>query len=460
MARIKTARSVHGLWSSPRRFVLAASGFTISLNNIWQFPYHVVQFGGGAFITVYVIFMFLLGLPLFTAQLMLGRLARLSPVNTMRDLIRRTQSSRAWLSLGILITVVGLLILSWYSVIAGWLLAYVVRSVAGLLGNLSAYTAASEFSAFVSDPERQLFWHSLFMVMTMTVVARGVRHGIEAVSSVVVPVLLVVLVVLAVYAAVTGDMVHFVAFFVTPDFLKLSGRGVLTALGDAFFSLGLGAGAMMMYGAYLPSHMHIARAALIVVLVDIAAAVTAGMVILPLLYAAGGTPTQGPALVFRALPVSFDVLPLGGLMQAVFFIFLVLVTWMSGVALAEPAVTWLIESRGMTRLRASMVAGFCAWLLGIVTILSFSAWKFSFRFLGLTETFGVFDVLQILTSSFIMPVIGVLSAVFAAWVLSTTMTREALAVRSRCTYDAWLWLTRLAVPAWLLIVAFNMRIFL
>ncbi len=460
MARIKTARSVHGLWSSSERFVLAASGFTVSLNNIWQFPYHVVQYGGGAFITVYVIFMFMLGLPLLVAQLMLGRLGRLSPVNAMRDLVRRTRRSHVWLSLGVLIAVVGLLILSWYSVIAGWLLAYVARSVGGLLGNLSADTAASEFSAFVSDPERQLFWHSLFMVMTMTVVARGVRHGLEAVTRFVVPALLGLLVLLAVYAAITGDIVHTVAFFVTPDFLKLSGRGILTALGDAFFSLGLGAGVMMMYGAYLPSHTSIVRAATIVVLVDIAAAVTAGMVILPVLYAAGGTPTQGPALVFRALPVSFDVLPLGGLMQAVFFIFLALVAWMSSVALAESAVTWLIESRGMTRLRASMVSGICAWLLGIITILSFSEWKFSFRLLGLTETFGLFDVLQILTSSFIMPVIGVLSAVFSVWVLSTAMTREALAVRSRCTYDAWLWLTRLAVPAWLLIVAFNMRIFL
>ncbi|MHB8348280.1 MAG: sodium-dependent transporter [Acidiferrobacterales bacterium] len=457
---MKTARSVHGLWSSSERFVLAASGFTISLNNIWQFPYHVVQYGGGAFISVYVIFMLLLGLPLFAAQLMLGRLTRLSPVNAMRDLIRRTRSSRAWLSLGMLIAVAGLLILSWYSVIAGWLLAYVVRSVAGLLGNLNTETAANEFSSFVSDPERQLFWHSLFMVMTLSVVAGGVRHGIEAVSRIVVPALLVLLAVLVVYAAIYGDIVHSVAFFVTPDFLKLSGRGVLTALGDAFFSLGLGAGAMMIYGAYLPGHTHIPRTALIVVLIDIAAAVMAGMVILPVLYAAGAMPTQGPALIFRALPVSFDVLPLGDLMQAVFFVFLALVAWMSSVALAEPAVTWLIESRHMSRLRASMVCGIGAWLLGIVTILSFGAWKFSFRFLGLTESFGMFDGLQILTSGFIMPVIGVLSAVFAAWVLSTAMTREALATRSRCTYDAWLWLTRLAVPAWLLIVAFNMRIFL
>ena len=460
MARIKAARSAHGLWSSSRGFVLAAAGFTISLNNIWQFPYHVVQYGGGAFITVYVIFMFLLGLPLFTAQLMLGRLGRLSPVNTMHDLIRRTRRSRAWLILGGLIVASGLLILSWYSVIAGWLLAYLVRSAAGLLKNLSADTAASDFSAFVSNPERQLFWHSLFMVMTMTVVIGGVRRGLEAVSRLVVPVVLVLLAVLAAYALLNGDIVHTVAFFVTPDFLKLSGQGILTALGDTFFSLGLGAGAMMMYGAYVPNRTSIARAATVVVLIDIAATVTAGMVILPVLYAAGATPTQGPALVFRALPVSFDVLPLGGLMETVFLVFLVLVAWMSSIALAEPAVTWLIESRGMTRLRAGIVSGIGSWLLGIVTILSLSEWKFSFRFLSLTESFGLFDILQILTSGFIMPLIGLLSAVFAAWMLSTTMTREALSVRSRCTYDAWLWLTRLAVPVWLLIVAFNMRIFL
>ncbi len=460
MARTRTTRPVHGLWSSPGAFILAATGFTISLNNVWLVPYHAVQYGGGAFIIVYAIFMLLLGLPLFTAQLMLGRLGRLSPVNTMRDLVRRTRHTRAWVALGFLIPVAGVLILSWYSVIAGWLLAYVARSAGGLLGNLNAGAAAREFSDFVNDPEKQLFWHSLFMVMTMTVVIGGVRHGLEAVSRIVVPVLLAMLALLAVYAVITGDLVHSVAFFVTPDFLRLSGRGLLTALGDAFFSLGLGTGVMMMYGAYLPAHMHIGRAALKVVLIDIAAAIAAGMAVLPLIYSVGGVPAQGPALVFRALPVAFAALPLGGAAQMVFLVFLVLVAWMSSIALAEPAVAWLVESRRMTRLRAGIVTGICAWLLGIITVLSFSEWKFAFRFMGLSESFGMFDVLQIATSGFIMPVIGVLSALFAAWVLSDKMTREALAVRSRCTYDAWLWLTRLAVPAWLLTVALSVRIFL
>ncbi len=460
MARTRAARSVHGRWSSRESFILAAAGFTISLNNIWQFPYHVVQYGGGAFITVYVIFMFLLGLPLFTAQLMLGRLGGLSPVNSMRKLIRSTRQPRAWLFLGVLIVAAGLLILSWYSVIAGWLLAYVVRSAVGLLKNLSAEAATSDFSAFVSNPERQLFWHSLFMVMTMTVVVGGVRQGLEAVSKVVVPALLVLLAVLAAYAVFNGDIVHWIEFFVTPDFLKLSGRGVLTALGDAFFSLGLGAGAMVMYGAYLPRDISIVRSATLVVVIDIVAEVAASLAMLPVLYAAGATPTQGPALVFRALPVSYDVLPVGSLMNTVFLVFLVLVAWMSSIALAEPAVAWLVESRGITRLRAAIISGIGSWFLGIITILSLSQWKFSFKFLGLTESFGLFDVLQILTSSFIMPMIGLLSAIFAGWVLSTTMSRDVLAVRSSCTYDAWLWLTRLAIPAWLLILAFNMRVFL
>jgi len=441
-------------------FVLAASGFAIGLNNVWQFPYHAVQYGGGAFIAVYIIFAFLFGLPLMVGQLMLGRLGRLSPINTVRDLIQRARLSHGWLWLGVLTVAVGFLILSYYSVIAGWLLAYVARSAAGVLSGLNADSAGNVFSAFVDDPEKQLFWHSLFMVMTMVVVGRGVRHGFEAVIKFIVPMLLVLLVLLAVYAAVVGDIAHCVDYFFVPNFLKLSGRGVLTALGDAFFSLGLGAGAMMMYGAYLPAHTSIARVAALVVLIDTATAVISGVAVLPVLYAGSGAPAQGPELVFRALTVSFDALPFGGLMRLVFFVLLVLVAWTSSIALAEPAVAWLIESRSMSRFRATIVSGTCAWLLGIVTILSFNQWKFSFRLLGVTKLLGLFDVLQVLTSSFMMPMIGMLSALFSAWVLTTVMTREALAMRSPCTYDAWLWLTRLAVPAWLLIVFFNMRILL
>ncbi|MHB8454194.1 MAG: sodium-dependent transporter [Acidiferrobacterales bacterium] len=459
MARIKATKSVHGLWSSSGTFVLAATGFTIGLNNIWQFPYHAVQYGGGAFIVIYAIFVFLLGLPLMVGELMLGRLGRLSPVNTIRDLIRRARLSHGWLWLGALSVVSGFLVLSYYSVIAGWLLAYVARSAGGVLNGLNADSAASTFSAFVDDPEKQLFWHSLFMVMTMAVVARGVRYGLESVTRIVVPVLLVLLVLLAIYAAVVGDIVHCVDYFFVPNFLKLSGKGVLTALGDAFFSLGLGVGVMMMYGAYLPVNTSIARAAALVVLIDTITAIVAGVAVLPVLYSGGGTPAEGPALAFRALTVSFDALPLGALMRLVFFVLLVLVAWTSSIALAEPVVAWLIESRGMNRARASIVTGLCAWFLGIITILSFNQWKFSFQLFGITKSLGLFDVMEVLTSSFLMPVTGMLAAIFSAWVLSTVMTRETLAMRSQCTYDAWLWLTRLAVPAWLLIVFFNMRIF-
>lgn len=460
MARIKTPKSVHGLWSSSGVFVLAASGFAIGLKNIWQFPYDAVQYGGGAFIGVYTAFVFLLGLPLMTGQLMAGRLGRLSPVNTVRDLIKRGRHSRGWLWLGALSVAVGFLVLSYYSVIAGWLLAYVARSAAGVLNGLNADSAASVFSAFVRAPEKQMFWHSLFMVMTMVVVGRGVRHGLEAVARFVVPALLILLVLLAVYSLTVGDVVHCVHYFFVPDFLKLSGKGVLTALGDAFFSLGLGTGAMMMYGAYLPGHTSIVRVAALVVLIDTAAAVVAGVAVLPILYASGGTPAEGPALVFQALAVSFDTLPFGESVRVLFFVLLVLVSWMSSIALAEPFVAWLIESRGMTRFRASVYSGMAAWLLGMVMILSFNRWKFSFNVLGVKKTLGMFDVTEVLTSSLMMPVIGVLAALFCAWALSKVMTREALAMRSPCTYDAWLWLTRLAVPLWVLIVFANMRLFL
>ncbi len=460
MARIKAVKPVHGQWSSSGVFVLAASGFAIGLRNIWQFPYDAVQYGGGAFIGTYAVFVFLLGLPLMIGQLMAGRLGRLSPVNTVRDLVRRGRHSHGWVWLGALSVAVGFLVLSYYSVIAGWLLAYVARSAAGILNDLNADSAANVFSAFVNHPEKQLFWHSLFMAMTMVVVGNGVRQGLERAVKIVVPLLLVLLVALAVYSSIVGDMVHCVDYFFLPDFLKLSGKGVLTALGDAFFSLGLGTGAMMIYGAYLPETTSIARVASLVVLIDTAAAVVAGLAVLPVIYAAGGTPSSGPALVFQGLAAAFDPLPFGRVMRVLFFVLLVLVSWMSSIALGELFVTWLMESRALTRFKASVYSGVGAWLLGIIMILSFNRWKFSFSILGVIKTLGMFDVTEVLTSSFMMPVVGMLSALFSAWALSKVMTREALSMRSPCTYDAWLWLSRLAVPLWLVIVFANMRLFL
>ena len=467
MAGIKTTaplprapKSMHGLWSSPTMFVLAAAGCVIGLNSIWRFPYHAAQYGGSAFIFFYVLFICLLGIPLLMAQLLLGQVERKSPINGIAALIRRGRLTQRWKIVGWLAVISGFLVLSYFSVVGGWMLAYVLRALSGALYGLTVDGAGELFSTLMRDPEKQLFWYSLFLVMTLVVVARGVRHGLEAVARYAVPGMIGLLAILAIYSASVGAFSQAAAALLVPDFNRLSGEGILTALGDAFFSLGLGTGMMIMYGAYLPPQVSIARVAAIVVAADVLAAVLGAFVVLPLMFDAGGELAGDAVLVFQVMAVAFDPLPLGGVMRTLFFVSLVLVTWMSCIALLEPVVAWLVESRNLSRTRAVLICGAVLWLLGLMLILSFSYWKFSFSVFGESKSFGMFDVLSILTTNMVLPISAIFSALFVGWALTSHMTRASMALRSPCTYDIWLWLVRVGVPVWLLVILFNTRLFL
>lgn len=460
MVPLKIRRPVHGVWSSWWVFVLAGSGFAIGLKNVWQFPYHASQYGGSAFVLVYLCFVFLFGLPLLMTQLLIGRLGRESPVNSIGHITKRLRVSQRWVIVGRLSVLAAFLIFSYYSAIAGWLLAYVARATFGGLHTLSADSAASAFAALIRDPEKQLFWYSLFIVMTVVVVARGVRAGLEPVMRFGVPVLFGLFIATAMYALIVGVVDPGFSRFIVPDFTRLSGIGILTALGDAFYSLGLGVGVFILFGAYLPADAPIAKVAVGVVVADTVAALLGGIIVFPLTMANGAESVSGAGLVFQSLVVVFDSLPGGAVMRALFFVMLVLVAWFSSIALAETVVAWAVERYQVGRVRAAAWVGTAAWVLGIGTILSFNYWKFTFPILGLVKTFGFFDLLQILTSSIMLPLIGGLLAVFGAWVLKPATTREALGLRSPCAFDAWLWLTRLAVPVWAIVVMFNMRLFL
>ena len=456
----RAPKSLHGLWSTPGMFLLAAAGYVIGLNSIWRFPYHAVQYGGGAFIFFYVLFICLLGIPLLMAQLLLGRLERKSPINGIAALVRRGRITQRWMVVGWLAVISGFLVLAYFTVVGGWMLAYVLRALSGALYGLTVDGAGELFSTLMRDPEKQLFWYSLFLTMILLVVARGVRHGLEAVARYAVPGMMGLLAILAMYSASVGAFSQAATALLVPDFNRLSGEGILTALGDAFFSLGLGTGVMIMYGAYLPAHVSIARMAAIVVAADVVAALLGAFVVLPLMFDAGGELVGDAVLVFQVMAVAFDPLPLGGVMRTLFFVSLVLIAWMSCIALLEPVVAWLVESRNLSRTRAVLMCGAVLWTLGLMFILSFSYWKFGFSILGETKSFGMFDVLSILATNMMLPISAILSAIFVGWALTSHLTRASMALRSPCTYDIWLWLVRVGVPVWLLLVLFNMRLFL
>jgi len=438
--------SQHGQWSSRLAFVLAATGSAVGLGNIWKFPYITGENGGGAFVLVYLLCIFAIGVPIMAAEIMLGRRGRKSPINTMRDLAKEAGANPFWKTLGWVGVVAGFLILSYYSVIAGWAMAYVVRVASGMFEGVTADGVGSIFGQFVADPEKLLAWHSLFMIITMLVVARGVK-GLERAVKFLMPALLLLLVLLVGYAMDQGAFRQAVNFLFNPDFSKLNSEGVLTAMGHAFFTLSLGMGSIMVYGAYLPSKVSIGSTAVIIALADTAVALLAGLAIFPIVFIHGLEPGSGPGLIFQTLPIAFGQMEYGAFFGTMFFVLLVFAAWSSSISLIEPAVAWLVENKKMSRMRACIWSGLVTWLVGIGTVLSFNIAS-DIKFYD--KTF--FDVLDYLTANIMLPLGGLSIAVFAGWVMTKEVTKEELNFNKPAVFKAWLFLVKYVSPVAVVIV--------
>ncbi len=444
--------SIHGQWSSRFAFILAAAGSAVGLGNIWKFPYITGENGGGAFVLVYLLCIAVVGIPIMMSEILIGRRGRQSPINTMRDLAREEGRNGFWQFLGWAGVIAGFLIISYYSVIAGWALSYVIRTAGGAFIGVTADGAASIFGALISDPERLLAWHTIFMVMTTVVVTRGVRSGLEQAVRILMPALFVLLLILVGYALNSGKFAEGLAFLFTPDFEAITAGGVLTAMGHAFFTLSLGMGAIMVYGSYLPEHASITKATFTIALLDTLVALLAGMAIFPIVFANGMEPGAGPGLIFKTLPIAFGHMPGGTFFGTLFFVLLVFAAWTSAISLIEPAVAWLVENRGMNRVKSGTVVGILAWFLGIVTILSFNKWAFSFEFAGETKGSGLFDILDILTASFMLPLGGLAMAVFAGWCMSRSSVRDELGMGDGLAFRGYYFLVRYVTPLAVLVV--------
>jgi NSS family neurotransmitter:Na+ symporter len=442
------------MWSSRLAFILAATGSAVGLGNIWRFPYTAGEYGGGAFVLVYLLCVAAIGIPIMMAEIMLGRRGRQSPINTMRALAEREGATPAWQLLGWMGILAGFLILSFYSVIAGWTLAYVLRAGAGQFGGIDAETSASIFSALVADPERLLAWHTIFMVMCVMVVARGVASGLETAVRFLMPALFLLLAVMVIYAAQTGDFARGFSYMFQPDFAKLgarAGEAVLSAMGQAFFSLSLGMGAIMIYGSYLNSQASIGQNVLIIAVMDTVVALLAGLAIFPIVFANGLEPGSGPGLIFQTLPIAFGQMPGGGFFGLLFFVLLVFAAWTSAISLLEPMVAWLVENRGFSRVRAATLAGFTVWILGIACLLSLNVWS-GFTVFGK----GILDLFDYVTANVLLPLGGVAIAVFAGWIMSRDSSEDELGMGPNSVlYRGWRLLIRFVAPAAVIFVFFN-----
>jgi len=453
-------QSIHGEWSNRWIFILAATGSAVGLGNIWKFPYITGENGGGAFVLVYLLCIVVIGIPIMMSEVLLGRRGKQSPINTMKTLAKEEGASGSWQLLGWCGVIAGFLILSYYSVIAGWGLAYVLKAGSGAFTGQSSESIAQLFSGLVSDPWVLLFWHTLFMLITMMVVARGVRQGLEKAIRFLMPTLFVLLVLLVGYAMNTGAFMEGVMFLFSPDFSKLSAGGVLTAMGHAFFTLSLGMGAIMIYGSYMPRNASIAKTSILIAVADTLVALMAGLAIFPIVFANGLEPGVGPSLIFMTLPIAFGQMPGGMLFGTLFFVLLVFAAWSSSISLIEPAVAWLVENRGFSRLKAALIVGMMTWLLGIVTVFSFNDWSFSFYFAGEQKSDGMFDVIDILTSNIMLPLGGLFIAIFAVWIMRKQTSVDELGMGDGVLYQSWRFLVRFVTPVGVIIIFLNVMGFL
>lgn len=453
-AALRSAGAGDDRWSSPLVFALAVAGATVGFNNLWEFPHLAAKYGGGAFVLVYLAFVFLLGVPLLIGEVMLGRRGRASPVYALWLLGSVRRHGRVFAVAGWMALIACFIVFSYLSVIAGWTLAYMTRSALGMFAGRTADGVASLFTAFVQDPEKQMFWHLAFVAAVAAMSLRGVRAGVELAVRWLVPLMFLLLLVLVIYAIALGTFGYAIAHLLEPDFTKLSFMGLLAALSQVFFSLGLGLGIVVMYAAYFQDGASIPRAALTIAGLDTVTALIAGFVIYAVLFAGGVEPATGPGLAFQALPLAFDHLPFGRVFTTLFFALLVVVAFVRAIALLETVVVWLGEQFRLRRVYGVLIASSAAWALGLVSIFSFNYWAFSFSFADVKKNLGVFDVLQILTAQVLLPIIGLLLAVFAGWVLRPEATRAELGLRSPCAHDAWLWSLRIVVPLLLVVLFF------
>jgi len=432
----------HETWSSQLTFIMAAVGAAVGLGNIWKFPYMAGMNGGGAFVLVYLMCVVVVAVPILAAELLVGRRARRNPVATMRTLAIAEGASPRWGIVGGMGVAAGYLILTYYSVIAGWAMAYVPRAVAGAFAGASAPELQAAFDDLLADPVRLAAWHAVFMALTVWIVARGVRQGIERAVVVLMPALFVMLLLLVGYAAVEGSLVAGLRFLFRPDFSQIDGGVVLLAIGQAFFSIGVAMAIMMTYGAYLPREVGIPRVAFFVAGADTLVSLLAGCAIFPIVFAHGLDPAEGPGLLFVTLPLAFGAMPGGAVFGTIFFVLLVCAALTSSIALFEGAVVWAGEHHGLRRVPAAMAGGVAAWVIGLATVFSFNVWSET-RSFGMT----MFDLIDFVTTNILVTLGGLLIALFAGWWVSRHATADELGLVDGPGYRVWLWLVRIVAPA-------------
>lgn len=447
----ETRSAFHGEWGSRFAFIMAATGAAVGLGNIWKFPYMAGANGGACFVILYMLCLFGLAVPILIAEVLIGKLGRENPVDTLRKIQRQYGAPvpLAWIAkMGI----VGLfMILGFYSVIAGWSLGYLYQTATGLFQNATPEHIQLTWEAFIASPSELLIWHSLFMMMTLGVVAKGVNAGIEKASNAMMPLLFLMLLALVAYAAYAGDFEQAVTYLFHPDWSYFNADVFLSALGQALFSVATGAGCMLVYGAYLPAETRLGSTLTIVATLGGLVALLAGLAIFPLVFAYNLPPSAGPDLMFIALPIAFAEMSFGSVVAFVFFVLILFAAWTSSISMAEPLVMLAVEKWGLRRGVAALGVGAISWGIGILALLSFNTLS-QVNYLG----WGIFDWITGIPTDLFLPLGALSFSLIAGWLIPKTLSERELSL-STCLFAIWRLTVRFLAPiaiVWVLITGF------
>lgn len=439
-----------GQWGSQLAFILAAAGSAIGLGNIWRFPIEVGRNGGAAFVLVYLVCVFLVGLPIMLGEFTLGRTTQKNVMGAF--LVLKPHSP--WLIIGVLGLLSGFVILSYYSVVAGWTMGYFIKTLQGTFVQVSSGEATKKlFTSFIQDGPTVIGLHLGFMALCLLVVIGGVQKGIERWCKILMPLLFGLLLLLVIRAVTLPHATKGLAFYLKPDFSRVTGKTILAAMGQAFFSLSLGMGAMITYGSYLSKKENLFRSALWVCLTDTLVAFLAGLAIFPALFSVGGIePQAGAGLIFIVLPTLFNHIPLGQAFGAAFFLLLVIAALTSAISLLEVCVAYFIDDLGWQRKKAVVFVALIAFFLGIPSALSFGGAHWATRGIGGK---GILDFLDLIFGHFALTLGGLLISLFIAYALGMPKALKELCLETSCPSWLrffWTWALRVICPVSILIL--------
>ena len=419
-----------GEWSGRLGFILAAAGSAIGLGNLWKFPYMTHQNEGGAFVLVYLAAVALVGVPIMAAEIAMGRRSRRSPVGAFAILAVGRPGGKAWTAVGFLGVAAGFIILSYYCVVAGWTLHYILLAAVGKLGLLArdADTLQTHFLGFLGDGIQQVAFQVAFMVATVASVYFGVKQGIERVARVLMPLLFAILLFMVVYAATTSGFRPAMQFLFRPDFANLRPSAILEAVGQAFFSLSLGMGAMLTYGSYMRRQNSIPRSVLEICVLDSAIGILACVIMFSIIFTFDLQISQSATILFTTLPTVLVQLPLGNLITGLFFLLIAFAALTSTVSLMEVVSSFAIDEMGWSRRRATLTMGSAITVFGALNALSLgsNAELSSLNLFGRASTAGLFASLDYLAANWLLPVGGLLIALFVGWILNPREVKDEL----------------------------------